>query len=116
MLWNFTLITRTKTISTPIVIEKQINAYFKEVNLKIFIHEIIIQVARTSFNIQFLPENHQPQHTPIATHKLTRSSTLTEIFLTSNTFILKNSNLFNKYKDSLQQNQTEAIPNIQDNT
>lgn len=95
------LITSTNIISTPIVIEKQINADFNDVNLNILIHAITIQTATTSFNIQFFPENHHAQHTPIPTNKLIISNILIliEYFSIVNTLILKNSNLFNKYNN-----------------
>lgn len=82
--------TKTKTIYTAIVIEKQTRAYFKEVNLKNLIPEIIMETATTSFRIQFWFENHHPKQTPTLTSKLKISMTLIEtVFIFINEFLRK---------------------------
>lgn len=51
-------------IYTMIVMTKHKIAYFSEVNLNIFMADIIRQVAITSLTIQFLLLNHHPQQNP----------------------------------------------------
>lgn len=81
------------------MIQKQIRAYFKEVNLRTFIAAMIIQTAMMSLMIQFLLENHQAKQTIRAIPKLAKSRTRTEIYLTLNNSYLNTETLLSRKRD-----------------